>query len=150
MTRNLSWWQMDLGGRGRRFAQTGDRHGQRPSEAGRGSAGLPGQLTGVWARQLVSPCRGGESHAWKRKADWFWASLLARLRTLDFVLWVRRCHLGRNSVVYDFETNSSLWQSWERGRAVLWEAVVVTWVDIIRARNRTGVVGERRIPELSE
>lgn len=60
-------------------------------------------------------CRCGESHAWKRKGDWLWTSLLARLRTLDFVFWVRRCHLGRNNMVYDFETNSSLWQSWEAG-----------------------------------
>ena len=32
MTRNLSWWQMDLDGRG--------------------SAGIPGQLAGVWGWQL--------------------------------------------------------------------------------------------------
>lgn len=51
MTRNLSWWQMDLDGRGR-FAQIGGRHGQKSSEAGRGSAGIPGQLAGVWAWQL--------------------------------------------------------------------------------------------------
>lgn len=31
--------------------------------------------------------------------------------TVDFVFWVRSCNLGRNNVVYGFETNSSLWQS---------------------------------------
>lgn len=48
------------------------------------------------------------------------------------------------------ETESCLWQSLERerGRDIVWEAIAVTWVKVILARNGAVSVGEMRIPEV--
>lgn len=76
----------------------------------------------------------GASQGWKRKVGWVWKALLAIPRTLDFVIWARRCHSGRDTVVW-------VWKRWqlmagwrERGRDSVWEAVTVTRVKVIRAR----------------